>query len=86
VTFSQTGGLTGPKTGSAEDQWAELERAIEGIKGTSSPVKTGYQVVSYASLPLWSYGPLTPSPDILDLIYRLDGFRYVNPDAGADDQ
>jgi hypothetical protein len=74
VTFSQTGGFKGSETGSAEDQWAELERAIEGIKGTSSPVKTGYQVVSYASLPLWSYGPLTPSPDILDLIYRLTAF------------
>ena len=78
VTFSQTGGLTGPKTGSAEDQWAKLEQAVEGIKGTSSPVKTGYQVVSYAALPGWSHGPLTTSPDILDLVYRLTAFDTLN--------
>ncbi|MEI4235189.1 hypothetical protein [Roseovarius sp. D22-M7] len=78
VTYSQTGGLTGDKTGSAEDQWARLEQAIEGIKGTSSPVKTGYRVVSYAALPGWSHGALTPSPDILNLVYRLSAFETLN--------
>ena len=78
VTFSQTGGLTGAKTGSAEDQWANLEQAVEGIKGTSSPVKIGYRVVSYAALPGWSHGPLRPSPDILNLVYRLTAFDTLN--------
>lgn len=78
VTFSQTGGIKAERTGTAEAQWARLEQAITEIKGTTSPVKTGFRVVSYASLPGWDYGPLTPPPEILNLVYRLTAFDTLN--------